>query len=186
MMLRIISGRFKRSILEMPPSLKTRPTKDQARESLFNVLKHRFNVFDHSIVVVDAFAGSGSLGFEALSNGAQKCYFIENDSKVLSTLYKNVQKLNLCNEAKIIKGNVFSNHQFHEKIDLIFADPPYGIYETKVILCALKQWASPDSLFVLETDSYFEDHRIKIVEQKKYGICCFTFFYYQDFDISIF
>ena len=90
--MRIISGEKRGAKLLAPKGSNTRPTRDRVKESLFNILlNHEFsNSFRHK-VVIDAFAGSGALGLEALSRGAAHAIFIENDIAAIKTLKKNRQ-----------------------------------------------------------------------------------------------
>jgi 16S rRNA (guanine966-N2)-methyltransferase len=88
-MLRIISGRWRQHRLHLPPPSVTRPTTDRAREALFNILAHGCGLDFEGLTVLDAFAGSGSLGLESLSRGAQFVYFMENNPQVLKVLNPN-------------------------------------------------------------------------------------------------
>jgi 16S rRNA (guanine966-N2)-methyltransferase len=175
-MIRIVSGRFKRSTLLLPPASKTRPTKDQAREAIFNILEHKFHIFDEPITVLDAFAGSGALGLEALSWGARKCYFVENDREVFPILKKNIEKLCIDEEAILLKKNVMVPSKINEKVDLVFADPPYGIYDLENILSVLKPWFKETTLFVWESSSPVKkSSSMEILEERHYGIAYITF-----------
>lgn len=118
--MRIISG-IKRGLkLNPPKSLDTRPTEDRVKENMFNLLG---NLRD--LKVLDAFAGTGALGLEALSRGASFVLFCENNHKTLTTLKDNIEKVNL-KSYTMYSGDVYTAlNKTKEKFDLVFLDPPY-------------------------------------------------------------
>ena len=91
--MRIISGSKKSITIRAPKDLPSRPTTDKVKESLFNILINRFKIDE--VKVLDLFAGSGSLGIEALSRGAKSCIFIDKSSKAIKTVEENINKLGL-------------------------------------------------------------------------------------------
>jgi 16S rRNA (guanine966-N2)-methyltransferase len=119
--MRIIAGYAKGRRLAAPPGLSTRPTADRVREALFSVIMPRLA----GAKVVDAFAGSGALGLEALSRGAESATFIEKDAVALKVLRRNVEICRLPG-AMIIFGDALRFlRQSNEHYDIIFLDPPY-------------------------------------------------------------
>ena len=102
---KIIAGRYKGSVIDVPDS--ARPTLSRSRQALFDVISNLSddenpqNFFQNK-VVLDCFAGSGALGIEALSRGALFSYFIDASQKAISVIYKNIEKLNLKNSSKIL------------------------------------------------------------------------------------
>jgi len=119
--MRIIAGKFKKTILYSVPGKTTRPTTDYLREVIFSVI---YNCTDKR--VLDLFAGSGALGLEALSRGAECSIFVEFSNKSINTIRKNINKLNLKNNTRIFKKRVSSYlNNCEKKFDLIFIDPPY-------------------------------------------------------------
>jgi 16S rRNA (guanine966-N2)-methyltransferase len=127
--MRIIAGKFKRQRLTAPFGTDiTRPTSDRVKESLFNILQ----VLIHDEIVLDLFAGSGALGIEALSRGAQKAYFVEENKLALQCIQSNLEALKIHSQhAQVYAQNV--SHFLHSKpalikgkIGVIFADPPYA------------------------------------------------------------
>jgi len=123
--MRIITGKYKSQVIEFPKSKLVRPTTDRNKEAIFNSLN---NIIDfEGISVCDLYAGSGSLGLEALSRGAVLVDFVEMDFKVTQTLQKNIQKLNAENSCKIFNRDCISFTSSIPvcKYDLILADPPF-------------------------------------------------------------
>lgn len=123
--MRIIAGKYGGRNIKFPNSKLVRPTTDKVKESLFNYLVHSIN-FD-GIKVCDFYAGSGSLGLEALSRGAAQVHFVEKDFHVVKTLEFNIDSLNAKDSCKIYKMEAvkFSKIKDHVIYDLILADPPF-------------------------------------------------------------
>ncbi len=123
--MRIIAGRFKGRTIKFSNSKLVRPTTDKTKESIFNYLVHSVD-FD-GIKVCDIYAGSGSLGLEALSRGAGEVHFVEKDFHVSKMLQENISSLDAKDECRIFKMEAvkFSKLAEHEKYDLILADPPF-------------------------------------------------------------
>ncbi len=122
--MRIVAGRFRSRTLIAPKTSATRPTTDRARESLFNVLTNHISF--EGIRVLDLFAGSGALGFEALSRGAEHVIFVERDKQAIDTIKANAEALGVTLEIQIKKEDVFTfvTHH-HDLYDLILSDAPY-------------------------------------------------------------
>jgi len=119
--MRIIAGLAKGRRLYAPSGLHTRPTADRVREAVFSVILPRLP----GAKVLDVFAGSGALGLEALSRGADLALFIEQDAAALKALRRNVETCNL-KGAEIFPGEALRFlHQNREQYDIIFLDPPY-------------------------------------------------------------
>ncbi|GHV06538.1 16S rRNA (guanine(966)-N(2))-methyltransferase RsmD [Campylobacterota bacterium] len=127
---RVIAGRFKGRKIALPTSDGTRPTKSIARESLFDTLMGR--VEDRAFV--ELFAGSGSVGLEALSRGAANAIFCERDHAAIATLEANIAALGVANEAKVLRGDSFA--LFDEVVRYLkatnerawfYCDPPFDI-----------------------------------------------------------
>ncbi|MCL6097954.1 MAG: 16S rRNA (guanine(966)-N(2))-methyltransferase RsmD [Bacteroidetes bacterium] len=123
--MRIIAGKFKGRVIKFPNSKLVRPTTDKVKESLFNYLVHSID-FDE-IKVCDIYAGSGSLGLEALSRGAGEVHFVEKDFHVSKMLQENITSFGADDECKIFRMEAvrFSKMYEHEKYNLILADPPF-------------------------------------------------------------
>jgi 16S rRNA (guanine966-N2)-methyltransferase len=128
--MRIISGSFKGKKILLPKDKLTRPLKDLAKESIFNILKHSklLNIELESSNVLDLFSGVGSFGLECLSRGAKNVTFLESYADVLSVLKKNINNLNQQNQTKVIEKDIFAENTLkllNDKFDIIFMDPPY-------------------------------------------------------------
>ncbi len=123
--MRIISGKYGGRIIRFPNSKLVRPTTDKVKESLFNYLSHSIDF--ENIKVCDIYAGSGSLGLEALSRGAAQIHFVEKDFHVVKTLEFNINSLKAKDFCKIFKMEAvkFSKIKDHDTYDLILADPPF-------------------------------------------------------------
>ena len=128
--MRIISGQYKGKKILSPIDRETRPLKDLAKESIFNIIKHsnliKINIENSNIL--DLFSGVGSFGLECLSRGALKVVFCENYKNALNVLKKNILNLNLEKQTEIIEKNIFDKNSFdnvNDKFEIIFIDPPF-------------------------------------------------------------
>jgi 16S rRNA (guanine(966)-N(2))-methyltransferase RsmD len=123
--MRIIAGEFKGRNLSSVPEQGVRPVTDMVKSTIFNMLQNRLNLINAD--VLDVFAGSGSLGFEALSRGAKQAVFIEFSPIVIKTITTNAELLRCEDRCEILKSDAFQYLQFcRSKFDLIFIDPPYA------------------------------------------------------------
>ncbi|HIF41840.1 MAG TPA: 16S rRNA (guanine(966)-N(2))-methyltransferase RsmD [Planctomycetes bacterium] len=132
--MRIIAGEFRGRRLVGPPDRDTRPMLDRVREALFSTLGDRVE----GARVLDLFAGTGSLGLEALSRGAKEARFVERDRRALERLADNVQTLDLRDRVRTTRGDALSpsNWSLGEaesgvRPDLVFMDPPYPLIRTR-------------------------------------------------------
>jgi 16S rRNA (guanine(966)-N(2))-methyltransferase RsmD len=122
--MRIIAGRNRGARLVAPRGLGSRPMLDRVRTALFDVLGDM-----EGLRVLDLFAGTGSLGLEALSRGAASCLFVESSRPALTALEKNVEQLRLADRVLIARGDVFHFLRvLEERFDLVFFDPPYAMF----------------------------------------------------------
>lgn len=147
--MRIIAGKWRGRPLEAPPGRVTRPTADRVREALFSMLTSRLGSFE-DLRVADLFAGSGALGFEALSRGAGTATFVENDPAAAAAIRRNATKLGA--DVQILGGSALALPR-SEPFDLIFADPPYTPGSgTGVVESVLKSgWLAPGGWMSVET-----------------------------------
>jgi len=153
--MRIIAGSRRGAKLTKLDAVNTRPTADRVRESLFNILDSgRFGRALHGAVVIDAFAGTGALGLEALSRGATSACFIEQSADALLVLRANVKKLDMHRRSQIIAGDATSLlHWQHAPATILFADAPYhtgGGQKTAITLQSLGGLAA-GAIVILET-----------------------------------
>ena len=126
MTIRIIGGELKGRKLVTVPGMKTRPTADRVRESIFNILGERVQ----GASVLDLFAGTGAMGIEALSRGAESALFIDDNPAALSALTKNIKNCSLENRTRAIKWNILKNLNIlraaQPACNLVFIDSPYN------------------------------------------------------------
>ncbi|MDO8391247.1 MAG: 16S rRNA (guanine(966)-N(2))-methyltransferase RsmD [Actinomycetota bacterium] len=121
--MRVVSGEFGGRKLMTPEGTTTRPTTDKVRQAVFNSLTSMGVV--EGAVVADLYAGSGALGIEALSRGAEKCLFVERDRSALHALRGNIAALGLDDRAAVYATDVLAWVPAMRGVDIAFADPPY-------------------------------------------------------------
>lgn len=148
--MRVIAGTARSLRLKTPEGLDTRPTTDRIKETLFNMLMPYIS----GAVFVDLFSGSGGIGIEAISRGARKAYFVENNQKALDCINDNVAHTRFNEQAVVLKQDVFSalRGSIKDEVDVIFMDPPYGQQYEKRALEILKaaSYVTEDTLIVVE------------------------------------
>ncbi len=120
--MRVIAGEFRSRQLQSLPGLDVRPTPDRLRETLFNILAPRIK----GSVFVDAYAGTGAVGIEAISRGAKQAVFIERNRHAVETIQANLKSLGIRGEGRIVKGPA-TLHLASIKGDIVFLDPPYPL-----------------------------------------------------------
>ncbi|PIE47013.1 MAG: 16S rRNA (guanine(966)-N(2))-methyltransferase RsmD [Gammaproteobacteria bacterium] len=174
---RIVGGQFKRRYIHFIDADGLRPTTDRMRETLFNWLMH--DIFDANIL--DTCAGSGVLGFEALSRGASKATFIEANQKQANQLQQTAINLGLSSEQFVIhsgKAETIIDTIKNQTFNIVFIDPPYALNLWQPIIDALlvNQLINDDSLLYIESnktlETIFDAHFIKniqVVKQKTMG-----------------
>ena len=156
--MRIIGGRYKGTRLAAPGAqgggkAHLRPTSDRVRESLFNLLAHGDYPEIEGARVLDLFAGTGALGFEALSRGASRVVFIDDGPAARGLIRQNIDALGVIGQTKLWRRDATRLGPCRgEPFDLIFADPPYG---KGIGIAALNSaraggWIAPGALVVLE------------------------------------
>lgn len=169
--MRVIAGTARRLLLKTPEGMDTRPTTDRIKETLFNMLMPYLS----GAIFVDLFSGSGGIGIEALSRGARKAYFVENNQKAISCITDNIEHTHLMDKAVILKQDVFSalRGNIKDTADVIFLDPPYNQgYEKRVLeLLQSAPYVNEDTLIVIEaskeTNFDYTDTLGFVVEKEK-------------------
>lgn len=123
--MRVIAGEYRSRSLLSPHGMRTRPTSDRLRETLFNVLASR-GLLD-GCIFADLFAGSGAVGLEALSRGAAHCYFVENAKSAVGAIKSNLQRLGVPSDrATLLESSILQSFKkWPRPCDVIFIDPPY-------------------------------------------------------------
>lgn len=150
--MRVISGEWRGRKLLAPKNDATRPTADRVRETLFSMLASRLGSFE-GLHVADLFAGSGALGIEALSRGAEQCLFAEQDRDALDALRRNLAALDATPRADVRAGSVLALGPARRTYDLLLLDAPYDTGAGAVALDKLNRlgWIGPDSWISIET-----------------------------------
>src|SRR5262245_4127089 len=127
--MRIIAGQYKNKPLATPKGLTIRPTAGKMREALFNICQS----YIQDAFFLDLFAGSGAIGLEALSRGAQRITFVDNSRDSIRCIQDNVKTLGVENQVEILFGDVFARVQelidAGRQYDIVFSDPPYDRME---------------------------------------------------------
>ena len=157
--MRIVAGKYKSQNLEMPKGRDIRPTTDRVREALFSAL---FGQIENARVL-DAFAGSGALGIEAISRGAQSALLCDLDTR---TAEKNIKKLNIPNCRT--KRCDSLQMRFPDEYDLVFLDPPYNTNEKDIFNLIRNLQGKPTIIYEHDKDITIPDD-IKLIKSKKYG-----------------
>ena len=140
--MRIIAGEWRGRRIEAPAGETTRPTSDRAREGLFSMLASRLGSFE-GLQVADLFAGTGALGLEALSRGAQFCTFVEKDRKAIDILKANIARLGAQARSEVRGQAVEHAPGPPGPCDLILIDPPYGSGLAQPALERAAAWLAP-------------------------------------------
>ncbi|MDD4202897.1 MAG: 16S rRNA (guanine(966)-N(2))-methyltransferase RsmD [Candidatus Omnitrophica bacterium] len=181
--MRIIAGKYKGKKIDFPKVQNVRPTQDKVKEAIFNILK------DEDLTgakVLDLFAGSGSLGLEAVSRGAAKAVFIDSDPKSFATIRKNIKSL-ACEDITEVFRTDFDTaikklHRNGYVFDIIFLDPPYYKDLPKKALLKMCQYdiLSPYNIIIIEhskRDLIPESlDKINLLLTKKYGDTFVSFY----------
>ena len=179
--MRIIAGKFKGARLETPTGTATRPTSDRTREALFNIIENSaYKTRLKNQPVADIFAGTGSIGLEALSRGASDAFFIENGAHILPILQKNIEKCKMQAHSHIVRSSALKLPRAKKPCSLIFIDPPYGqnmINETLPLLQE-KGWVNAETLVITQghpNDPVTPPTAFEIYESRKYGAALLFF-----------
>ena len=184
--MRIISGSNKGKKLIMPNDKTTRPLKDMAKESIFNILTHAKYINFHlkDTKILDLFSGIGSFGLECISRGSKFVFFLENYPPVLEILKNNISNLKYENKSKIMDIDAFkitrNNFKIDQKFQIIFCDPPYKERKIELLIENIIE------MDILEKNGIIIIHRkkdnldiypkkFKVIDTKRYGLSKFVF-----------
>lgn len=175
--MRIIGGKHKGRRISAPGNLPVRPTTDMAKEALFNILHNHYDF--EGLVVLDLFAGIGSISYEFASRDAAEVHSVEIHPRCVSFISETVRKLNLRNQF-VIRANVFNYlKRSKKKFDIIFADPPYDIEGIESIpgLVFENELLSDEGWLIIEhsASTVFNGHP-NLDQQRQYGKVNFSMF----------
>lgn len=171
--MRVIAGTARRLQLKTPEGCDTRPTTDRIKETLFNMIQNDVP----GAVFLDLFSGSGGIGIEALSRGAKKAYFVENDRRAIDCIETNLKHTKLTENAMVLKQDAVTALQYsiHEPADVIFADPPYqkGYHRMLLLAAAGSRAVTGDTLLIIEETkeedfSFCDELGFELLKEKIY------------------
>ena len=171
-MLRIIAGKYRHLQIKTPDVDTTRPTTDKVREALMSILA--FDIPNKD--VLDLFSGSGALGLESLSRGANSCHFVDTNKNAYRVIKENIKSLKIQEETHVFLEDykTFLENNKNRKFGLVFLDPPYkmkNVYNEIVDYMFDNDMLTDDCVIVKECDDYFEnDDRFRKFKTYKYGI----------------
>ena len=184
MTLRIIGGSLKGKPLASPKGLAVRPTAGRVREAVFNILYSRIQ----AAFVLDLFAGTGAFGIEALSRGASRVVFVDNNPASLDVIRRNIQVCGLEHACAVFRqdaGRRLSGlDQSHTAFDIVFMDPPYGQSAVSSTLAVLDESSvlKNGSLIIaehsLKESADISGSPFRLIDQRKYGGTLVSFFEY--------
>jgi len=175
--MRVISGEYRGKKLYTLEGMNTRPTLDRVKEALFNIIQ--FKVPEAN--VLDLFAGSGSLGIETLSRGANYVVFCDHSCEAIKIIKKNIESTKYVEKSTILNKDYMvalkQISKLDKKFDIVFLDPPYkSEFGIKAIEELIKlDLIAEDGIIILETDDedkkkeIEENKKIKIFDERKYG-----------------
>ena len=158
--MRIVAGSLKGRAILAPEGQNTRPTSDRARQAIFNVLEHAsWGESLHDMRVMDIYAGSGALGFEAISRGAAFALFVEIDDGARGVIRENMDAYGLFGRGRVHRRSAIDLGErpgsVGEAFDIAFLDPPYakGLGEQTLERLREGQWLKPGAIVVFERGS---------------------------------
>ena len=182
--MRIVSGSAGGLHLKVPKGHKTRPTADQVREAVFNILTSRFPLED--IAILDLFAGTGALGIEALSRGARSAVFVDASPEAQRTIQENLKATGFRHQGRIIRAYVGKGIKVAEEQGLrfggVFLDPPYeeGLIDKTLRLLATSSILEPWAWIVVEHSHHEEGAEsyppLALTDRRRYGTTGVSFY----------
>jgi len=179
--IRVIAGTAKGRKLQMVPGSGTRPISDRAKESLFNILGSSIQ----NAVVLDLFAGTGSVGIEALSRGAARATFVESDRQAVNVIQANLHAAGFGQRGRVLRADVFIHlrNDPREGYDYIHVAPPQyaGLWaQTLKALDARANWVNPDGIVVAQIDpkefGALALTNLILVDERRYGNTLLAFY----------
>ncbi|RKM62487.1 16S rRNA (guanine(966)-N(2))-methyltransferase RsmD [Butyrivibrio sp. CB08] len=180
--MRVIAGSARRLRLVTPDGNDTRPTQDRIKETLFNMIQNQVP----GTVFIDLFAGSGGIGIEALSRGATKVIFIENNTNAYKCIMQNLKTTHFEDQAMVLKQDVVLGlRSIKEKeADIIFIDPPYHgeLYERTLSQLSEMSYVTKNTMIIVESAedmdfSFAENYGFEVRKEKEYKTNKHVFLY---------
>ena len=179
--MRIISGKARGTKLFTLEGENTRPTLDRVKESIFNIIQNEIE----GTKILDLFAGSGAIGLEFLSRGAEKVVLCDNSREAINIIKKNIEKTHMEQQAKVFNMDFEKclEELKNEQFDIIYLDPPYDTdYVQKSLIKIIQSdITKEDSLIIIETDDeqriqkQIKELEVEIVDKRKYGRAAIIF-----------
>lgn len=178
--MRIIAGTWRGRHLTAPEGAGVRPTSDRVREALFGILAHApawrrpAGPLPLDAVVLDAFAGTGAAGIEALSRGARAAIFLEQDAKAAALIRRNLRQLGAEQQGQVIERDATHPGRAGRAADLVLLDPPYrsGLAVPALVELAEGGWLAPEAVAVVETEdreAFEVPDGFELVDSRRYG-----------------
>ena len=176
--MRVVAGKWRGRPLEAPVGRDVRPTSDRARESLFALLTQgRVAEGENPLQdarVLDAFAGTGALGIEALSRGAAEAVFLEKAAPALEVIRRNLRSLGAVREGLVIQGDATRPPPARAPVTVAMLDPPYrsGLAEPALVALLAQGWLAPNALVSVELEKgegFEPPAGFRVTDERSYG-----------------
>lgn len=171
--MRIISGEYRGRKLESPKTNDVRPTTDKVKEAMFSILMP----YIPGARCLDLFSGTGALGLEALSRGAEFCLFCDKERESIALTKENIRKCRAESKSRVVHGDYMKTlERADDKFDIIIMDPPYaaGIYEKCLASIEKLDLLDDDGIIILEHEKNVElpssVGKYSKLKEKRYGI----------------
>ncbi len=177
--MRIIAGSARGRTFDAPEGMDTRPTLDRVRENVFNILQMKVR----GAQVLDLFAGSGAMAFEAISRGAVSAVLVDCDRAANAVQQRNAEKLRMRAQVNLMHCDwqlaVRQLAAQQRRFDVVFLDPPYIMHDMTPVMEALKPLLAPDAVILLEHEAKTfpkTPDGFELYDSRKYGIAGVSFF----------
>ena len=175
--MRVIAGVARSMPLKTPEGLDTRPTTDRIKETLFNMLQNDVP----GAVFVDLFSGSGAIGIEALSRGAERCVFIDNSQRSIRAVNENLRSTGFTRNSEVVSRDSYDYIKHTSKtFDIIILDPPYGYSHISNILPFAAKKLNDGGIIICEYEKEAPTPEtpdgLELKKTYKYGKICVTIF----------
>lgn len=177
--MKLIAGKYKGRNLESPKTRTVRPMTNFAKQAVFSILEYWRYVEPHSNIlqgadVADCFCGTGAMGLEALSRGANSVTFVDKDPQVIKVVERNVEKIAPDDLVNIVTSDASRLPNSHKAFDVLFVTPPYGHQLAEPTLKSLQRqgWIKPGSVLIVEIgekENLDVPTHYQVLDERKYG-----------------